>query len=136
MVRHAHAVVWMDQRAAQIFEFNRDDTDKHIVRRGGPPQRIHHRTGALGTGHRAEDRKYLEAVAHALNASREFLIVGPGDVKTTFKAYLDRNLPEVAAKVVGLETLFRPETPDIMALARRFFQRTDHVESRDAPDNS
>ncbi len=132
MVRHAHAVVWIDQRGAQIFAFNRDDTDTYVVRQGGPPQRIHHRTGALGRGHRAEDRKYLDAVAQALGTSREFLIVGPGDVKTTFKAYLDRNLPDVAAKVAGLENLFRPETPEIVALARRFFQRADGRDSRDA----
>jgi stalled ribosome rescue protein Dom34 len=122
MIRHAHAVVWIDQRAAQIFEFNRDDTDKHIVRRGGAPQRIHHRVGSLGTGHRAEDRKYLDAVSQALKASRQILIVGPGDTKTTLKTHIERNLPDMAAMIVGVESLFRPDDPEIVALARRFFQ--------------
>ncbi len=127
MIQYAHAVVWLDHRAARLFSFNRDQSDSVTVKHENPPHSIHHRAGTMGSGHAHEDAVYFREVAEALQPAREILIVGPGDVKRAFNKYLRDVAPAIAVKVAGVETVDHPSDGQIVALARKYFVRADRM---------
>jgi stalled ribosome rescue protein Dom34 len=127
MIHFAHAVVWLDHRTAHLFSFNRETSDSALVRHQDPAHRIHHRAGTMGSGHAHEDAAYFREIAEALRPAREILIAGPGVVKNAFKKYLDGFIPSVAEKVVGVETMDHPSDGEIIAFARKYFERADRM---------
>jgi stalled ribosome rescue protein Dom34 len=127
MIHFAHAVVWLDHRAAHLFSFNRDSSDSTLVKHRDAPHHIHHRAGTMGSGHTQEDANYFREVAEALRPAREILLAGPGTVKQAFKKYLDDVVPAIASKVVGVEALDHPSDGEIVAFARKYFVRTDRM---------
>lgn len=67
---HVHAVVWLDHREAKVVDFSVDD--KHVVNvqhKGGHRQ-VHHRAGATGSGHSADDGHFFDAIVAALGDAR------------------------------------------------------------------
>ena len=126
MPQHFHAVVWIDHRAAQIFDFDRDASTHHSIE-SHEPRHIHHKSGSIGAGHEHETHAYLKAVADALAESHEILIVGPGAAKTELMTYLTQHAPTTAKRICGVETLDRVTDNEVVAFARKYFAAKDRT---------
>ena len=122
---HFHAVVWLDHREAKVFTFSPEDVEKLVIHPDNPAKHIHHKSGAMGPGHAKEDEHYYHAVAEALGQSGEILLVGPGQAKTALFKHLHAHDPKVAAKVAAVETVDHPSDGQIVAYARKYFERFD-----------
>jgi hypothetical protein len=58
------------------------------------------------------------------------LITGPASAKKELAAYLERDQPGVAAKIVGIEALDHPSDGELLAFARKFFAPDDRLQAR------
>jgi len=121
-----HAIVWMDHREAKIFAL---DGDVQYVRVENPSgdARVHHRAGAIGSGHHRENAEYLRSVANAVAASQEIVVTGPAQAKTELVDWLKLHAPQTAKRIVGIETLDHPTHGEIVAFARRYFRAIDRM---------
>jgi stalled ribosome rescue protein Dom34 len=119
-------IVWMDHREAKIFAL---DGDVHYSRVENPShdERIHHRAGALGPGHRQENVHYLKAVADALTPANEIVITGPAKAKTDLVDWIAKHAPQTAGKILGVETLDHPTHGEIVAFARQYFRAKNRM---------
>jgi stalled ribosome rescue protein Dom34 len=127
MTQHFHAVVWMDHRSAQIFEFGTEGVDHLQVKHHDAAHHIHHKSGSIGSGHSHEDRAYLKTIADALGGAHEILVTGPGATKIEFMTYLSEHAPQIASRVQGVEALEHHTGGEIVAYARKYFSRTDRT---------
>ncbi len=127
MTHHFHAVIWIDHAEARIFEFGTDGIAKHHIRAETDGGNIHHKAGSVGSGHAHEDKKYFEAVAAALKPNHEILVVGHGPAKTAFAHYARDHAPDLAKRILGVEAVDQPTEPEVLALARKFFEAKDRT---------
>jgi stalled ribosome rescue protein Dom34 len=127
-----HAVVWIDHREAQIFDFDRDDSNHQTIK-SHEPRHIHHKAGSIGAGHVHEGEAYLKAVADALDKSHEILITGPSAAKTELMSYLTQHAPATAMRVCSVETLDHPTDNEILAFARKHFTSIDRMTPQHQP---
>ncbi|MBI1238184.1 MAG: translational machinery protein [Alphaproteobacteria bacterium] len=124
---HYHAVVWIDHREARVFPFNAEEVDKLVIHAHNPAHQIHHKAGVLGSGHAAEDQAFYHAVAQALSTVHEALIVGPGQAKTALLKHLARHDPQIADKIVAVETVDHLSDGQVVAFARKYFVAADRM---------
>jgi stalled ribosome rescue protein Dom34 len=116
-----HAVVWVDQTEAHVIHFSRDDAETEVVKTTSQ----HQKKGVLGASTAAEDTAYLDEIASALDASKEILIVGPGQEKLTFMRHLNKHHAGTAEKVVSVETVDHPNDGQLLTYARKYFVKAD-----------
>ena len=126
MSHHFHAVVWLDHSEARIFEFGAGEVEFRRVR-NEKAGHIHHKAGSIGAGHAPTDREYLAAVAKALDPVHEILLTGPAGEKTELMHWLSEHAPQIAERILGVETLDRSTDGEIVAFARKFFAREDRM---------
>ncbi|HWA88774.1 MAG TPA: hypothetical protein VG889_01980 [Rhizomicrobium sp.] len=126
MPHHFHAVVWLDRREARIFEFGGEDIRFQRIRNENAGH-IHHKAGSVGAGHAPVEGEYLAAIAKALVPVHEILLTGPAQTKTELTRWLEKHAPEIAERVLGVETLDRFSDGEIVAFARKFFAREDRM---------
>jgi stalled ribosome rescue protein Dom34 len=129
---HFHAVVWLDHAEAKIFPFNAEDFEKRQVLPAEPHRHLHHKAGAVGSGHAQVDKHFFESVAAALSDSVEILVVGPGSAKTEFAAYAKEKAPALAKRIVAVQSADHPSDRQIVAHARTFFKAADRMLPRGA----
>ena len=127
MTEHNHAVVWMDHHEARVFHFNADDVDRLVVRPHDPHVHVHHKANSIGSGHAAEDQKFLHAVVEALGHSRAVLITGPGMAKTALVKHIAAHDPAVMERLAGVETVDQPTDAALVAHARAYFKAADRT---------
>ncbi len=123
---HFHAAVWMDHREARIFHFSAADVAKEVIHAAnqGP---VHRKAGSIGSGHAADDLAYFTAVAAALVHAGEILFTGPGGAKTDFVNHLRRHEPQLAARIVAVETVDHPTDGQLVAWARERCKIADRM---------
>ena len=124
---HVHAVVWLDHREAKVVDFSIDD--KHVVNvhhKGGHRQ-VHHRAGATGSGHTADDGHFFDAIVAALGDAQEILVTGPGTAKVGFRDHVAKRHAAIGHRIVGVEPLDHPTEGELLAFARRYFKRVDNM---------
>lgn len=122
-----HAAVWLDHEHARIFALTRQGAAVWTVR---PHERHVHPHGKAGAGdpeHAAADGHYFHSVAEALKDAGEVLIVGPGKAKHELMHHFSRHDPEVATKVVGVESMDHPSDGEIVKFARMYFRAVDRM---------
>jgi stalled ribosome rescue protein Dom34 len=122
---YAHAVVWIDHREAKVVDFTSDAAHRTEVRSEHASRRVHHRAGTVGSGHAKDDHHFFDQVVEAIGSAREVLVVGPGEAKQAFVRDLSARHPEVAKRVVGVESADHPTDGELLAMARRSFTRID-----------
>jgi stalled ribosome rescue protein Dom34 len=127
MPHHFHAVVCIDHSEALVFEFAAGDVTEHRIRPKDHQGNVHHKGGTVGSGHAQEDKAYFTEVAAALKPSHEILIVGHGTVKTEFAHFIREHMPALAPQILGVETVDKPTTGEIVAFARKFFEQKDRM---------
>jgi stalled ribosome rescue protein Dom34 len=122
---HFHAVAWMDHREAHVFHFNSKAADEIVVRAERPKQHLHHKAGAIGAGHAAEDRHYFAAIVEALADAGAVLVIGPANAKTEFMKYARETAPAVASRVKEVIAADQMTDAQVLALAREKFKVID-----------
>lgn len=125
MPHHFHAVVCIDHAEALVFEFGESGVTEHRIRPKDRDGNIHHKAGSVGSGHAHDSKDYLTAVAEALQASHEILIVGHGTAKDEFASFIRDHMPALAPRIMGIETIDQPTKGEILAFARKFFEFKD-----------
>jgi stalled ribosome rescue protein Dom34 len=130
MNNHQHAIVWIDHQQAKIFQFDAADVNSATVRSSHPHEHIHHNANSGDSGHVAVDTAFLKHVGEAVAQAETILITGPAGTKKELAAYLGRDHPAVAAKIVGVEPLDHPSDGELLAFARRFFAPDDRMQAR------
>ena len=124
---HSHAVVWMDSKEAHTFCFNATEVEASRTRADLPFGKIHHRAGAIGSGHQTHDAKYFKSIAETLAGVREWLLTGPGEAKLSFCQYLKEHFPALERTMVAVETTDHPTDRQVVALARQHFKAIDRM---------
>lgn len=122
---HVHAVVWLDHREAKVVDFSFDDTHVVNVHHTGGHRQVHHKAGANGSGHGADDTAFFDRIVVALGDAREVLVTGPGTAKVGFRDHVAKKHAALARRIVGVETLDHPTEGELLAHARKVFKRID-----------
>jgi stalled ribosome rescue protein Dom34 len=125
IVSHNHAVIWIDHHKAHILSFNKEECDEKIVKATLHTPHLHARSGSPGSGHAKEDTAFFNDTVAAAKGALEVLLVGPGTEKTVFAKYIAQSHPEMAGKIVGVETVDHPSNPQLLAYARKYFVKAD-----------
>lgn len=126
-MNHFHAVVWLDHANAKIFHFDAHAFESKVVHSAHAGEHIHHKAGAVGAGHAADDPKFFGAVADALKDAQEILVMGPGHTKGAFAKHLEKHAPQVAKKIVATESADHPTDGEIVGRARKHFKVIDRM---------
>lgn len=127
MSDHYHAVVWIDHREARIFLFNHQDFDRLVIRPHNPTHHLHRKANEIGSGHAAEDQKFLHDVAHAICGAGSVLITGPANAKTELVKHIRRHDPDFIDKITGIETVDHPTDGELLKHARRYLAAADRL---------
>jgi stalled ribosome rescue protein Dom34 len=124
---HSHAIVWMDSREANVFQFSADDVERQRIRSHNPFRKIHHKAGVIGAGHVHLDHRYFEEIAEALSGVQEWLLTGPGTAKDEMARHIEQHLPDLKRTLCGLQTSDHPTDGELVDQARRNFKRIDRM---------
>jgi hypothetical protein len=127
MSEHSHAVVWIDHREARVLEFNPTDEEERVLRPRDPIAHIHHHANTIGSGHAAEDQKFLHEVAASLAGVKAVLVTGPAGAKLELVKHIERRDPQLAKFIAGVEALDHPTDGELVAHARRYFRAADRM---------
>lgn len=122
---HYHAVVWIDHSEAHVMHISRDDVEKSIVHPEQPHQKLHALAGKPGSGRAPEEADYYHRVASALSGAEEILVVGPAQAKLQLIKHIHAHHHDMAAKVIGVETVDHPSDGQLVAYARKYFHARD-----------
>ncbi len=122
-----HTAVWLDHNDARIFHLTSDGPDDPIVHAVVTSPTAHtklHRKLGSDDGHRApESQPYYHAIALALADADEVLVLGPATAKQALIAHARMHDPQLAARLVGVETVDHPTDRQIAALVRRYYEQ-------------
>jgi stalled ribosome rescue protein Dom34 len=123
---HYHAVVWIDHRAAHILGVGLAGGEIVKIDADNPIAHVHHKAGpTAGSGHEGESKAYLDDVARHLGEFKEILIAGPAQAKLHLFKHLQAHWPQIADRVVGIESADHPKQTELLAHAKRSFQGID-----------
>ena len=78
---HSHAVVWMDFKEAHVYRFDYADVEKKRIRARNPWRKVHHKAGAIGSGHAHNDKAFFDEIVEGLKAD-DFEILEDGKPQT------------------------------------------------------
>ena len=127
MSHHFHSVVYIDHAEAIILEFAQDGVTEHRIRATERQGNIHHKGGAMGSGHAHDSKAYLTAVTEAMKPSHEILIIGHGTAKDELASFIRDHVSALAPRIMGVEAIDQPTKGEILAFARKFFEAKDHM---------
>lgn len=123
-----HVAIWIDHKEARIFSILPERIDEELVK--APLHNIHHkhpRSAATDKPHPDDARHFFEQVVRALEGVEEILVVGPSTAKLELHRYLHKHAPQVESKIVGIETVDHPTDGQMVAYARRYFEKVDRM---------
>ena len=131
----AHAAVWIDHNEARIFHFQplqagerNAQVDETTV--PAPHHHVHRHglsRGGEAAAHPEDSKHFFGQVATNLHGAEAVLILGPGSAKGELQKYLQEHQRQLAERIVGVESVDHPTDPQIVALARKVFARTDRL---------
>ena len=73
------------------------------------------------------EHEFFGAVCDALDGIAQVLVTGTHTALADFRHYVDKHRPHLAKHLVGYEVVDHPTDPQLVALARAFFQRQDRL---------
>jgi stalled ribosome rescue protein Dom34 len=123
-MNHFHAVCWIDHHEARVFHFDAHDFERATIHTDKPNGHIHNKRAAEASH---SDKHFHEGVAAALADAQEILLLGPGQAKTEFGAFLKARNPDLAKRVVATESADHPTDGEIVGRARRHFKAIDRM---------
>jgi stalled ribosome rescue protein Dom34 len=122
-----HAVIWIDHKEAHIMFLSQDASEAEIIKTKSTHSHLHHKANEVGSGRVSLDVKYLHSVMQAVKESKEILILGPGSAKLELIKHAHQHDQQIAANIVGVETVDHPSDKEILAYARKFFYKADQM---------
>ncbi len=122
-----HAVIWIDHSEAHVIHFDAEASESEVVKTRSTHPHLHHKSGSAGAGHARAADDYLRTVADAVADAGEILVVGPGAAKLELIRHVEKHLPKVAEKILGIETVDHPTDRQLLAYARKAFVRIDQL---------
>jgi len=120
-----HVVIWIDHKEAHLLYF--DPSLNELIKSHSNHPHLHHKSNVIGSGKAPEDKRYFHNVISAAAKSNEILIMGPGLAKTEFHKFVVIHEPILSKKIIGIETCDHPTDHQIVAFAKKYFQRADHL---------
>lgn len=123
-----HAAVWLDHKEAHIFYILHDAVEKATLT--VTPHHVHHKhpKGAEGAkAHPDDARRFHHDIARSLEGSEAILVVGPSTAKLEFIRHVHKHDPALEPRIVGIETVDHPTDGQLVAYARKYFERTDRM---------
>jgi stalled ribosome rescue protein Dom34 len=125
MSEYLDAIIFIDRRQAKVFHVSATDQVKLVLEHTSAHRRHHQADHEDATPHAVDD-EFLKRIAESLGHDGYTLIAGPGNSKFELQTYLERHKPDLAARVVGVESLNNAREGDIVAMARKFFRERRH----------
>ncbi len=113
-----HAIVWMDQRQAQVVMFDKDHAESVRVRSHGH---------AAHQGKTQDEREYFTHIAEQLAGTHEVLLTGPGEAHDRFRVWCAAHQPALVKVIVGSVPCDHPSEGQLVAMARRYFKGFDRM---------
>lgn len=110
----AHAVVRTDHQAAEVTQFDADQTVTKKLKAHSHDTPQHH------SGVRTE-HEFFGAVCDALDGIPSVLVTGAHKALDDFRHYVDKHRPQLAKQVAGYEVVDHPSENQLVAQARKFF---------------
>jgi hypothetical protein len=114
-----HAVVWLDQREANIFEFGDDELHRKSIRADAPFRRVRRPAGAANG-----EASYFDDILKTVASATDWAIMGPSPVAREFGKYVERHQPRLGRRLVGVESMARPADPELQARVAKLFATT------------
>jgi stalled ribosome rescue protein Dom34 len=117
-----HAVIWIDQKEARIFDVDADKVEGSIVDSPGP--HIHRHANEVDLrvrNHPDDEHRYFREVARALEGHGQVLLVGPAQTKLHFFRYVHEHDRQLETKIVGIESADHPTDAQLVAHLRTYF---------------
>ena len=124
---HFHAVIWIDHHEARVFHFSPTDVERLVLHPDHPTRHIHHKANSIGSGHAAEDKAYLHAIAESVADAGAVLITGPANAKTELLKHVHHHHPKLMNVIVGVETVDHPSDAQLVGYARKYFKTEDRM---------
>ena len=125
-----HAVIWIDHREAHVIQFNESTSESEFIHTRSKHTHLHHKAGAVGSGHALPEQPYLHEVIEAVANASEILIVGPGSAKLALFRHAQKHDPLIAKKILGIETIDHPSSRQLLAYAREYFKPIDKMTAK------
>jgi stalled ribosome rescue protein Dom34 len=117
-----HAVVWIDQKEARVFEVDAEKVDRSLVHAPGRHVHRHANEHDLRVrNHPDDEHRFFRDVVHALEAHHQILVVGPSKAKLHFFRFVQQHEQALAQRIVGLETMDHPSDAQLVAYLRHYF---------------
>lgn len=121
MTVHNHAIVWIDHLVAKIFYLGLDAVDQRTIHADLATGQLHHKANTIGSGKAHDDPSFFPRIDDALQQSKDVLIVGPGNEKTSLLKYLGEGRGLLKGRELHAEACDHPTDREIIALGRRHF---------------
>jgi len=120
-----HAIVWIDQKEARLFQVDADQVDGSIV--AAPGSHIHRHANEQDLrvrNHPDDEPRFFRNVARALEGDSPILLVGPSKTKLYFLRYVQQHDRALDARIVGVETADHPTNAELVAHLRHYFHES------------
>ncbi len=124
-MQHYHAVVWLDHTQARIFCFDRNSVEEIDIGTRTANHHIHHKKGSIAGKRQPEDQHFMHEVIEALQAAKEWLVMGPGTAKLELVKHVHNHDKHLSDRIVGVESSDHPSDKQIVAHARDYFKAAD-----------
>ena len=121
-----HAVVWIDHQNAQILQFDAEHVEASRVKAHSHHTHQHH--SAVRTQH-----EFYGEVCDAMAGVPEILLTGSRQNLADFDHYVRKHRPQLVKSVVGSEVVDHPSTPQLVAMARKWFLKYDRMAGTPTP---
>jgi hypothetical protein len=120
-----HALVWIDQKEARVFEVDTGGSETAIVHAPGPHIHRHANEQDLRVrNHPDDEHRYFHEVARALDGRGQVLLVGPATTKLHFFRYLHKHDHALEARIIGIESADHPTDAQLVAHLRTHFHES------------
>jgi stalled ribosome rescue protein Dom34 len=116
--------VWMDGNEARVFDVGASRFGESWFY--SPNHHVHRHPKDEETrthNHPDDEHRFFRDVADALAGADQVLLVGPSVTKLRFFRYVQKRVPDLEPRIVGLETADHPTARQLVAHVREYFQR-------------
>lgn len=128
--------VWIDHYQARIFGLTLNYAGKILITDSGSQHYGHRNADHLGPGTNPANPAFLDAVAHALQATQAIIITGPGHARTELANYLNEKFPALATRVWATEPMDHASDAELAATAQLYFRAAERVHQIGEPDGT
>ena len=126
-MNQSRTVVWIDHQRAHVIKFDLEKSESVELHAHGGAAHLHHKHGAVGSGHAPVNHQYYEAVSQALKGSPGILVTGPASAKNELVKHIQEHDRVLAKAIAGVESLDHPTVGEILAHARQWFDAAGHM---------